>query len=180
MTRGASLTRCAAALVAIAAALLLAACGDGETEARTVTTTRTVTAPVTTGATSVTTEAESALPPADETVTELTGFTSPTGNIGCYIDREGVRCDIAERAWTPPPAPDDCDLDYGQGIALGAGGAGFVCAGDTALNAGPPLEWGRSIAAGPLRCESEKSGMTCRNEETRAGFTLSRQAYALF
>ena len=57
-----------------------------------------------------------------------------------------VRCDIAERDWEPPPAPAYCELDYGQGIALSAGGdPEFVCAGDTALGADAPLPYGESI-----------------------------------
>ncbi len=30
-------------------------------------------------------------------------FTSPSGNIGCMMDFDYVRCDINERNWTPPP-----------------------------------------------------------------------------
>jgi hypothetical protein len=120
-------------------------------------------------------------PPADIEVTELTPFTSPSGNIGCYIDRKTVRCDIDKRDWDPPMAPSDCDLDYGQGIELPAGGTpGFVCAGDTALGGGDPLPYGQSIAAGLLRCESSESGMSCRDIETGRGFTLSIQSYELF
>lgn len=117
----------------------------------------------------------------DRTVTKLTGFTSPTGNIGCYIDRRSVRCDIAERDWKPPPAPASCNLDYGQGIELEAGGsADFVCAGDTALGGGEPLDYGTSIGAGLLVCESEESGMTCTDTETGRGFTISRESYDIF
>ena len=42
-------------------------------------------------------------PAADLEVTELTGFTSPTGNIGCVIDRATVRCDIGKRDWKSAP-----------------------------------------------------------------------------
>ena len=51
-------------------------------------------------------------------------------------------------ATQPPKAPADCNLDYGQGIQMSAGGAPeFVCAGDTALGGGDPLPYGQSIAA---------------------------------
>ena len=43
----------------------------------------------------------------------LVGFTSPSGNIGCFIDVDYVRCDIAQRSWTPPARPADCEFDYG-------------------------------------------------------------------
>ena len=127
---------------------------------------------------------DGAPPPADTEVSGLTSFSSPSGNIGCLIDRESVRCDIAERDWQPPAKPADCKLDYGQGLTLAAGGgAEFVCAGDTALNAttsGAPLPYGESISAGLLRCESAESGISCREIESGRGFSLSREAYEIF
>ena len=176
---------------ALLALALLAGCGDGEdTQPSTVTETVSASTGDETSSTtdstesteSTSTEAEDGAPPsADRTVEKLTGFTSPSGNIGCYIDRRTVRCDIAERDWEPPAAPDDCELDFGQGISMEAGAApAFVCAGDTALEGGPPLDYGMSIAAGLLRCESEQEGMTCRDIETGRGFTLSKERYELF
>jgi hypothetical protein len=112
-------------------------------------------------------------------VSKLTGFTSPSGNIGCYIDKSTVRCDIDKRSWQPPKAPSSCQLDYGQGISLDAGGApAFVCAGDTALGGGKPLAYGQSIGAGLLRCESEESGMSCTDAESGRGFTISQESYS--
>jgi hypothetical protein len=40
---------------------------------------------------------------ADREVFKLTGFTSPSGSIGRYIDPSSVRCDTRERNWSPPP-----------------------------------------------------------------------------
>lgn len=182
--------RLALSLVTLLGLLTLASgCGDDSPEpAATVTSTETVEASETTSSTtstasttSTSTSGDGEAPPADQTVSELTGFTSPTGNIGCLIDRGSVRCDIQERDWEPPKAPPDCQLDYGQGISLDAGGEpALVCAGDTALGAGEPLPYGQSIAAGLLRCESEESGMSCRDVETGRGFSLSREGYELF
>lgn len=161
-------------------ALLVVACGDDETETTTVTET------VGTEATTSEDGADGAsgdgqTPPADQEVTELTGFSSPSGNIGCFIDRPRVRCDIGEREWDPPDPPADCELDYGQGIELVAGGeADFVCAGDTALGAGPALAYGESIAAGLLRCESSRSGISCRDIETGRGFSIARERFEIF
>jgi hypothetical protein len=169
------------------AAVAVAACGD---EDATVTVTETgvagpspgppATSSTTTEATT-TTGGDGETPPADRTVDELTAFSSPTGNIGCYIDLRGVRCDIGDRDWEPPPAPPGCELDYGQGIELKAGGAAdFVCAGDTALGAGDALDYGTSIGAGLLVCESEESGITCTDAESGRGFTISREGYDIF
>lgn len=116
----------------------------------------------------------------DRTVTEMTGFTSPSGNIGCIIDPDYVRCDIRDREWSPPPRPADCEYDYGQGIGLSPGRpAAFICAGDTALNAGPPLAYGDKIIAGTLECTSRSSGMSCWDFQYGHEFTLSREGYRL-
>lgn len=113
---------------------------------------------------------------------DIIGFTSPSGNIGCVLDEDMVRCDIAARDWSPPPRPDDCPdfTDYGQGIYVNVTGpAAFVCAGDTALGSGPALEYGQYWAGAGISCTSEPSGIRCSNTDGH-GFVLSRQAYQLF
>jgi hypothetical protein len=126
-----------------------------------------------TGSTNETTEPEA--------VTQLVGFTSPSGNVGCMLDPTYVRCDISERDWSPPPRPADCEFDYGQGIGLSAGEqAGFVCAGDTAMGGGDPLAYGKSITKGDLTCGSAEAGITCRDGATGHGFTISREVYKVF
>jgi hypothetical protein len=108
-------------------------------------------------------------------------FTSPSGNVGCILDSDYLRCDIAERQWVPPPRPADCPLDYGYGIALEAGGrAAFVCAGDTTLGGSDVLPYGQSITRGSLSCTSAESGMSCRDSGSGSSFSLSRQVYQLF
>lgn len=120
-------------------------------------------------------------PSEPEAIADLVGFTSPSGNVGCYLEPTTVRCDILERDWTPPPRPADCEFDYGQGIDLSVGEAPtFVCAGDTALGGGTPLEYGTSISAGPLTCDSAETGITCRDSTTTHGFTIAREAFRLF
>ncbi len=170
------------------ALLMLVGCGDDTTSTETVTATEASTSAtsstITTSidpALSTTTGSEEGSPPAaDVVVTKLTGFMSPSGNIGCYIDRRSVRCDIAERDWKAPPKPARCDLDFGQGISLDAGGTpSLVCAGDTALGGGEQLPYGQSIGAGLLRCESEEAGMSCSDTETGRGFTISQESYEL-
>lgn len=109
-------------------------------------------------------------------------FTSPSGNIGCYMDSDSVRCDINERDWTRPPRPSDCpsQTGYGQGITIGVHGrAKFVCGGDTVLGVGSPLPYGQYYASGGISCNSEESGMRCSNSDGH-GFTLAKEAYSLF
>ncbi|GFG49439.1 hypothetical protein MAGR_08800 [Mycolicibacterium agri] len=122
------------------------------------------------------------LPRTVHEVSELTSFTSPSGNIGCYIDTDYVRCDIKERDWAPPPKPASCPdyTDWGQGLQLEAGKpAEVVCAGDTALTSGNPLAFGDTIVAGSIECTSAPMGISCRDVQHGGEFSLSRQAYHL-
>src|SRR6476659_7020501 len=54
-----------------------------------------------------------------EVATGLTGFTSPSGNIGCQLDETSARCDIAQHSWQAPPKPPDCTLDSGNALSVG-------------------------------------------------------------
>jgi len=111
-----------------------------------------------------------------------TAFRSPSGNIGCFIDTSlGVRCDIAERNWSPPAKPASCDLDYGQGVSVfRSRRARFVCAGDTALNQARVLRYGQRITRGAYTCTSRTDSMRCNWSHGKHGFRLSRQAYRLY
>jgi hypothetical protein len=115
------------------------------------------------------------------TVEELTSFRSPSANIGCALDDREARCDIAERVWEPPPAPEDCELDFGQGISVTAEGRSqFVCAGDTTLGAGRVLPYGERLRAGELLCASAREGMACVHLGTGGGFRLARESFELW
>ena len=113
-------------------------------------------------------------------VSELTSFSSPSGNIGCYIEPSNVRCDIAERNWGPPAKPASCPevVSWGQGLQLDVGKpAGFVCAGDTALTNGSPLAYGDKIVAGSIECTSTADGMSCWDFVYGGSFDISREGY---
>ncbi len=112
---------------------------------------------------------------------ELTQFVDPGGNIGCAIDRDFARCDIAERSWKPPRAPRSCDLDFGQGITVaGNDKSRFVCAGDTTLGADETVPHDQTIQVGPFGCRSDEQGMVCTNEDSGHGFLIGRTEYDLF
>jgi hypothetical protein len=116
-----------------------------------------------------------------ELIDELVSFTSPSGDVGCYIAWTTVRCDISERTWSSPSRPLNCEFDYGQGISMSPGGQpAFVGAGDTALGGGKPLAYGKSLSAGTLVCDSAESGITCRDTGTGHGFSIAREAYRVF
>jgi len=108
-------------------------------------------------------------------------FVSPSGNIGCYLDKSGARCDIVRKNWQPPPAPADCDLDWGFGIAVDqAKEATFTCAGDTVLGGKEKLAYGTSLRAGDFTCSSASKAMRCENTKSGHGFTLAIEQYNLF
>jgi hypothetical protein len=112
----------------------------------------------------------------------LVSFKSPSGNIGCVLGkRDGVRCDIREKSWKPPPKPSWCDVDWGGGVQVGRRHrASFVCAGDTVLGADRTLGYGKSIRRGRFECFSRTTGMRCVNHRNHHGFKLSRERYRLF
>ncbi len=55
-------------------------------------------------------------------VVALRRFQTPTGNIACDLGGSdaavvgGVRCDIRDKTWVPPPKPADCELDWGGSL----------------------------------------------------------------
>jgi hypothetical protein len=109
-------------------------------------------------------------------------FQSPSGNIGCVITKQAVRCDIREHTWPTPPRPPDCDVDYGGGVQVGRNEVGsYVCAGDTALDpSSDVLGYGDRITKGSIRCASKTKGMRCVDLGSKHGFFLSRTVVRLF
>ncbi|MFI7547723.1 DUF6636 domain-containing protein [Actinoplanes sp. NPDC049599] len=119
--------------------------------------------------------------PAPPTEVGEASFVSPSGNIGCYLDKSGARCDIIRKDWQPPPAPADCDLDWGAGLSVSrTDEARFTCAGDTVLGGKDKLAYGKSLRAGDFTCSSDRKAMRCENTESGHGFTLSTGQYNLF
>jgi hypothetical protein len=173
---------CAAALLALA----LAGCGS---DTKTVTEGQPSTQSTSTGATetetagAVTGETDQKVPRAPAGNHGPHYFETPSHNIGCYLDSKSVRCDIRERNWSPPPEPKSCikfGVDWGQGIAVGAHRASFVCAGDTTLGGTGLLGYGHSARRGPVSCVSRTAGITCSNSDTGHGFFMARARYRLF
>ena len=112
---------------------------------------------------------------------ETVFFQTPSGNIACALQSSGVRCDISKRDWSPPPAPGDCNLDWGHAIKLRRGGSTFLCAGDTVADPDhPTLPYGEGAAIGSFLCESQKQKLVCVNVRTQHGFWLSIQEVNLF
>ena len=153
-----------------------AGCGDDEDEDDT--TAATVTETATTATTE--TDAETTETTAETGSRGPAFFSTPSENIACHMSAKFVRCDIARKDWRPTPAPEPCELDYGNGIELDATHAEFTCAGDTTLGAPDTLPYGESSARGPFVCESEEDGVTCSHTGNGAGFFISRQSFRIF
>jgi hypothetical protein len=109
-------------------------------------------------------------------------FQSPSGNIYCVLDSPGVACDISDFDYQPPPPPE-CGkhLAWGNRFVLTTGQpAAIHCHGDTLRVAGEPtLEYGQTMSAGTLTCDSEPTGMTCTDSSTGHYFRVSRDSYEL-
>lgn len=118
--------------------------------------------------------------PADAEPPPPVTFSSPTGNIGCLLSTQVARCDLAEREWEPPAAPETCTETWGQGLTVGDAAAGPTCARSSVLGAEQLLDYGRSVSQGVYTCTSSESGMRCENTATGHGFSVSRQSYTLF
>ena len=105
-----------------------------------------------------------------------TFFETPSHNIGCVISKTGTRCDIREHAWTPPPKPRTCEVDWGFGLTVGKRGfARWVCAGDTVFGGKKVLGYRESIERGRFKCTSYRNGIRCVNTRNHHGFRLARR-----
>jgi hypothetical protein len=131
-----------------------------------------------------TAQTESTPPPAhpgpDQGPTRF--FETPSGNIVCALSSKGVRCDIADKVWTPYiPKPASCHLDWGNSVTVGAyGPSEFLCVGDTLQgSAEGELSYEYTIARGRIKCVSRESGLTCLTL-AGTGFFLSQERVRLF
>ncbi|MGK5678722.1 DUF6636 domain-containing protein [Actinoplanes sp. URMC 104] len=108
-------------------------------------------------------------------------FRTPSKNIACALTPSNVRCDIVTKSWRPPDKPADCDLDWGNGLAISDGEATLTCAGDTLIGTSETtLAYGDALRSGSVRCDSADTGLTCKDEKTGHGFTLASAAYRVF
>jgi hypothetical protein len=109
-------------------------------------------------------------------------FHSPSRNIDCVLTSDSARCDLRAHAFTAPPRPRSCDLEWGSVLAVSKTSrrGGFGCVGDTARDPkSRALAYGRSVRVGSMRCVSRRDGMRCDNRRGH-GFLASRAAYRLF
>jgi hypothetical protein len=111
---------------------------------------------------------------------EVGAFDLPSGNLGCAVQSDGVRCDILQRTWKPSPKPASCDFDWGQGMVVGPNGADFSCTSDSLIGSGPKVAYGSLVKGSNYACEVTAAGVNCYNLVTRHGFRLSRTAAQIY
>lgn len=94
-------------------------------------------------------------------------FQMPSGNVFCYADQDGIRCDIIQTTNPRPAPPNDCEFDYGNAFWLPVSGkAELICVSDSVVAAkAPVLKYEQTWQANGLACTSNKQGLTCKNKE---------------
>lgn len=109
-------------------------------------------------------------------------FQSPSGNIYCLLGSDGVACDISDHTYQVPPGPLCAQhISWGDRFSLTPGKpAAMECHGDTLRLPGEQtLNYGQTISAGTITCDSEPSGMKCTDSGTGHYFRVSRDSYDL-
>ncbi|MCF8484849.1 MAG: hypothetical protein K9G71_06525 [Rhodobacteraceae bacterium] len=120
--------------------------------------------------------------PAQESV----AFVTPSGNIQCVMsagEYRSVTCELRSLTPSYTDRPADCDLDYGASFRIGeeALSGEVLCAGDTIFGApnSQILPYGYSLTHVGVTCQSEMTGLTCKNAGGH-GFFVSKARQQLF
>jgi hypothetical protein len=112
------------------------------------------------------------------------GFMTPSGNIFCNgaVERSAISCTIVERMDPPArPRPASCTATWGHTFNLSATGEAELACTDapSRVNYTDIAIYGATGEFGDITCQSESTGLTCRNREGR-GFFLSRSRQSAF
>jgi hypothetical protein len=133
---------------------------------------------------------------------ELQTFQTPSGNIACDYqvgwgedpDKGYVSCEVRDHAWVADRAADCtgpvADEQRARGLApdgdtfsiVEGEPAKMMCYwGSGALNApkNSTLDYGQTLSAGGITCNSETWGVTCTDSSTGRFFRVSRESYEL-
>lgn len=111
----------------------------------------------------------------------LSAFMVTGGNLGCELERTGVRCGIVRRVWAPPSEPRHCTTLWGSIVTLArSDGAKFTCA-HHPLTIGSaqvvPNGWDDQV--GGFTCQVRAFGVDCFAADHR-GFIISRTGYMFY
>lgn len=116
--------------------------------------------------------------PTTQAPTETAAFASETRNIACEMTDVGVTCSIAELATQPAPV-SGCEGTVGYRVVLDDAGVNQPCVPaaeqpQPAADGVEVLPYGQSKTVGGYTCDSENTGVTCRDEATGKGFTVAK------
>lgn len=108
-------------------------------------------------------------------------FSSPDGLFQCGIVPLSSRVEAGCQGTTTPvpPRPDDCMINWGNGIRVtNDGPAAFMCSGGVVYTSGgesidPPLAVGASISENGFTCTSAENGISCVDDATGHGFRIA-------
>ena len=139
-----------------------------------------------------TASALAALLVATRSFAERASFSSPSGNIICYLEHDDgtnpnespLVCLILEADWVGPPyESEDCGLDQTRQVMMFPTGRGEVflgCHGDVFWpHPTPKVSYGSTWSVTGFDCSVEQTGVTCENTE-KNGFRLRRASVELY
>jgi hypothetical protein len=132
----------------------------------------------------------------------LQTFQTPSGNIACDYqvgmdgdpDKGYVSCEVRDHGWLADRATDCtgpvADEQRARGVAPDGDAfsitegeqAKLMCywgSGSLDAPATSTLDYGQTLSAGAITCESEASGVTCSDSSTGHFFQVSRESYEL-
>ena len=83
--------------------------------------------------------------------------------------------DLQSFDYDPPEAPDGCTMEeWGSIVVANNEGAGFSCSPAEFPTDGQVLDYGQTVSAHGMTCESSESGVTCRSDESDSSFSVAR------
>lgn len=106
---------------------------------------------------------------------------TPSKNISCILDDEGVGCSILERSYASSGMQDCPDREFSI-VAL-AGRTEVRCGEEYLGQPGDTfhtLQYGETTTFSDYACTSQSKGMSCWNTITGRGFTISRDSHVRF
>jgi hypothetical protein len=88
---------------------------------------------------------------------------------------------VRESTWAIPPRPPNCEGRWGNSVGLTQGGAASLnCHSNTVFGGNPAtLPYGASRTVAAITCDSEPTGITCRDATTGHFFSVARDSYRL-
>ena len=113
------------------------------------------------------------------------GFSTPSGNISCYLAAGDAWCSAKDKPWKQLPVSGECSKSpapWDTTLQLSANETRPHFRGDCypIIDAGgPPLAYGHALQDGRMRCAVTTEGVDCVVVGTAKGFFISRTSYQL-